>query len=214
MQSQTKHFVSAIVVGMSLPMFTGVSGLAVADESTDSPVARIMGVFTNPKLFSEWTRALPRAERERILARYWRPHRDAVELHLEEDLSRNGRSRHEGVPVPDALDHALDVGPQPQRVVRTQPEQIVEGHFLAEKAHAARRQPIRGQHVDQRGPPPARIRSPSIIAASRTMKIGRRRRWGKTRPSVGSTKPSGTACFFSPGGALNCLRGGGSWGWG
>ena len=33
----------------------------------------------NPRIWSRFTKGLPRPERERILARYWRPHRAAVE---------------------------------------------------------------------------------------------------------------------------------------
>jgi predicted N-formylglutamate amidohydrolase len=37
---------------------------------------------SNPACFSEWTRSLPAAERERILDLCWRPHRDAVQRAL------------------------------------------------------------------------------------------------------------------------------------
>jgi len=33
----------------------------------------------HPRVFSEWTRGLPRAERDELLERWWRPHRAAVE---------------------------------------------------------------------------------------------------------------------------------------
>ena len=32
----------------------------------------------HPRLFSEWTRELPSAEREALIARWWQPHRDAL----------------------------------------------------------------------------------------------------------------------------------------
>ena len=48
----------------------------------------------HPRLFSEWTRALPEAERRRILARCWAPHRGAVEGAVEAALRRGGRVLH------------------------------------------------------------------------------------------------------------------------
>jgi predicted N-formylglutamate amidohydrolase len=43
---------------------------------------------TNRRIWSEFTRDLPKAERDRILARWWRPHRQAVE-----DAVRAGTAR-------------------------------------------------------------------------------------------------------------------------
>ena len=45
----------------------------------------------HPKLFSAMTQALPRAEREQLLARYYHPHRARVLAHLRDLLPERGR---------------------------------------------------------------------------------------------------------------------------
>jgi len=58
---------------------------------------------SHPRLFSEYTRTLPRDERMRILAEYYRPYRDAVEREILDAAARGGRvlhvSSHSFVPV-------------------------------------------------------------------------------------------------------------------
>jgi predicted N-formylglutamate amidohydrolase len=49
---------------------------------------------TNPDLFSEWSRALPEDERERALALYWAPHREAVEQAVRAALRSGGSVVH------------------------------------------------------------------------------------------------------------------------
>lgn len=44
----------------------------------------------HPRLFSQWSRELPEAQRRQIVDRYWRPHRDAVEACVR---SASGRRR-------------------------------------------------------------------------------------------------------------------------
>lgn len=48
----------------------------------------------HPRLFSEWSRPLPAEERERIVARWWSPHRTAVEDHVRSCLRRRGPVLH------------------------------------------------------------------------------------------------------------------------
>ncbi|QDU68156.1 N-formylglutamate amidohydrolase [Engelhardtia mirabilis] len=66
----------------------------------------------NPGCFSEWTRGLPAAERERLLERYWRPHRLAVE----QAVVAKGRRRvlhlsvHSFTPVWKGVQRDVDVG--------------------------------------------------------------------------------------------------------
>lgn len=49
---------------------------------------------TNPRIWSRFTRGLPRDERRAILDRYWRPHREEVEAAIAEILDRGGRVVH------------------------------------------------------------------------------------------------------------------------
>lgn len=66
------------------------------------------------RLFSEWTRGLARDERERILERYWRPHRDAVERHARASARRRRTllhlSIHSFTPVWEGVPRDVDVG--------------------------------------------------------------------------------------------------------
>lgn len=69
---------------------------------------------THPRVFSQWTRDLPPAERERLLAAHHRPHRDAVERDIARRLARGGRVLHVAVhsftPVLDGEVRRADVG--------------------------------------------------------------------------------------------------------
>ena len=51
---------------------------------------------SNPRIWSEFTAALPRSEREKILERWWRPHREAVEKAVAAGV-RDGRVVHVAV---------------------------------------------------------------------------------------------------------------------
>lgn len=68
----------------------------------------------HPRVFSEWTRALPRVERAGLLARYHAPHRDAVEGDVAEFVRRGRRVLHLGVhsftPVLDGVVRRADLG--------------------------------------------------------------------------------------------------------
>jgi predicted N-formylglutamate amidohydrolase len=68
---------------------------------------------TNPRIWSRFTRELPRAERERILERYWRPHREEVEAEISRAIARRGRVVHVAVhsftPVLDGEERNADV---------------------------------------------------------------------------------------------------------
>ncbi len=69
---------------------------------------------TNPRIWSRYTRGLPPEERARILARYWRPHRMAVEGAVATALARGERVVHVAVhsftPVMDGVVRTADVG--------------------------------------------------------------------------------------------------------
>src|SRR5690606_12802056 len=67
----------------------------------------------HPRLFSELTRGLGQDARARIVERYYRPYRDAVERAVA-DASRGGPvlhvSAHTFTPVLDGLERRADVG--------------------------------------------------------------------------------------------------------
>ena len=68
----------------------------------------------HPRLFSEFTRGLPAAERERLVERHWRPHRAAVTAQLV--AARRSRRRlvhvsvHSFTPVWEGVERDVDVG--------------------------------------------------------------------------------------------------------
>jgi predicted N-formylglutamate amidohydrolase len=68
----------------------------------------------HPQLFSEFTRTLPPGERTRLLERYYRPHRRAVEEAITRALESHGRVLHFGVhtftPVLKGVRRRADVG--------------------------------------------------------------------------------------------------------
>lgn len=67
----------------------------------------------HPKLFSEFTRPLPRADRERIVADHYRPHRDAVEGDIDRLITAGHRvlhvASHSFTPVWNGADRRTDV---------------------------------------------------------------------------------------------------------
>jgi len=69
---------------------------------------------TNPRIWSRFTKSLPAAERERILTRYWRPHREAVEAAVGAVLARGERVVHVAVhsftPVMNGVVRNADIG--------------------------------------------------------------------------------------------------------
>jgi len=52
---------------------------------------------SNPRIWSRFTKSLPRAERMRILERWWRPHREAVEGAVAKEIARGRRVVHVAV---------------------------------------------------------------------------------------------------------------------
>lgn len=68
----------------------------------------------HPALFSELTRTLPRAERERIVGAYYRPYRAALAAALEAVIRRRRRVLHVSVhsftPVLDGVTRRADIG--------------------------------------------------------------------------------------------------------
>lgn len=69
---------------------------------------------SNPRIWSRYTKGLPAEEREQILARYWRPHREEVERAVSAGLARGERVVHVAVhsftPVMDGAERNADVG--------------------------------------------------------------------------------------------------------
>lgn len=70
--------------------------------------------LSNPRLWSEWTRSLPVAARRRIIARYWWPHRRAIEQAIGHALHRAPCVLHVAVhsftPALDGVVRKADVG--------------------------------------------------------------------------------------------------------
>lgn len=69
---------------------------------------------TNPRIWSRFTRLLPRDERAQILDRYWRPHREEVEADVARAIARGERVLHVAVhsftPVQGGEVRNADVG--------------------------------------------------------------------------------------------------------
>lgn len=69
---------------------------------------------SNPRIWSRYTKALPADERQRVLARYWLPHRKAVESAVGALLARGERVLHVAVhsftPVMEGVVRNADVG--------------------------------------------------------------------------------------------------------
>ncbi|MCA8979748.1 MAG: N-formylglutamate amidohydrolase [Planctomycetes bacterium] len=68
--------------------------------------------LNHPRLFSEWSRCLPLAERERLIERWWYPHRDelAAWIGTLEDAPVLHLSVHSFTPVLDGVERDVDVG--------------------------------------------------------------------------------------------------------
>jgi len=68
----------------------------------------------HPTLFSEFSRGLPATERERLLARYYRPYRERLAALVAETIGRAGRAVHVSVhtftPALDGVERTADVG--------------------------------------------------------------------------------------------------------
>jgi predicted N-formylglutamate amidohydrolase len=69
---------------------------------------------TNPRIWSDFTRDLPGAERDWILARWWRPHREEVERSVADEIAAGRRVVHVAVhsftPVLDGEVRNADIG--------------------------------------------------------------------------------------------------------
>lgn len=69
---------------------------------------------TNPRIWSQFTKSLPKEEREQILARWWWPHRQAVTDAVQKGLKKFKRVIHVAVhsftPVLDGVERNADVG--------------------------------------------------------------------------------------------------------
>src|SRR5690606_39328833 len=95
---------AALAERVGAPLFTGEATRLLVDLN------RSIG---HPRLFSELTRALPAAERTRIVERHYRPYRDAVERAVA-DAARRGAvlhvSAHSFTPVLDGVERRADIG--------------------------------------------------------------------------------------------------------
>ncbi|MCX7063653.1 MAG: N-formylglutamate amidohydrolase, partial [Proteobacteria bacterium] len=69
---------------------------------------------TNRRIWSDFTKALPREERQRILEKWWRPHRQEVERAVADAIARGHRVVHVAVhsftPVMDGDVRNADIG--------------------------------------------------------------------------------------------------------
>jgi predicted N-formylglutamate amidohydrolase len=69
---------------------------------------------TNPRIWSTYTKHLPRTEKNRILERYWWPHRRDVEALIGKHLTAGARVLHVAVhsftPVIDGVERNADIG--------------------------------------------------------------------------------------------------------
>jgi len=69
---------------------------------------------TNHRIWSDFTKGLPREERQRILERWWRPHRQAVEEAVAAEIRRGRRVVHVAVhsftPVLDGEERNAEIG--------------------------------------------------------------------------------------------------------
>jgi predicted N-formylglutamate amidohydrolase len=69
---------------------------------------------TNRRIWSRFTKDLPKEERDRILERWWRPHRQAVEAAVAADIARGRRVVHVAVhsftPELDGVVRNADIG--------------------------------------------------------------------------------------------------------
>jgi len=82
------------------------------------PVSRLLvecnRSLGHPSLFSEFARALSPEEKERLIRRYWRPYREAVEAEISRHLAHGRRvlhlSVHSFTPVLDGRVRGADVG--------------------------------------------------------------------------------------------------------
>lgn len=94
----------ALAKRIDVPLFVGEVTRLVVDLN------RSIG---HPRLFSELTRGLDKDARERIVERYYRPYRDAVERAIA-DAARRGKvlhvSAHSFTPVLDGLERRADIG--------------------------------------------------------------------------------------------------------
>lgn len=68
----------------------------------------------HPRVFSPFTRPLPAAERERIVAQHYRPYRDQVRHGIRQRIARGGQVLHLAVhsftPVLDGVERSADIG--------------------------------------------------------------------------------------------------------
>lgn len=74
-----------------------VTGAALVATTVSRLVVDANRSLGHRGLFSEWTRRLQPAEREALVARHWRPHRERVERAVRERSARGGRVVHVGV---------------------------------------------------------------------------------------------------------------------
>ena len=69
---------------------------------------------TNPRIWSQYTAGLPSADKREILARYWWPHRQEVETHIQNELAKGSCvvhvAVHSFVPVLGGTRRNADVG--------------------------------------------------------------------------------------------------------
>ena len=101
----------ALVMARAL---AGALGAPLVASTTTRLLIDLNRSLGHPQLFSAATRRVPASVRSRIVTRYYRPHRDAVEHHVMQATSRGRRvihiASHSFTPVLDGRVRDADVG--------------------------------------------------------------------------------------------------------
>lgn len=147
--SHRGHDLGALPLARQLARALGAASLFATTTRLLADLNRSLG---HPQLFSEITRALPPAERDALVERHWRPHRDAVAAQLSR-LAASGRpvvhiAVHSFTPVlhgrrrPFGIGLLYDPAREPERqFVRAWQQALVDG---APALRVRRNQPYRG----------------------------------------------------------------------
>ena len=111
LESHRGHDLGALALARTLARALGAATVLATTTRLVVDLNRSLG---HPRLFSEVTRALTPAEREAIVQRHWRPHRDAVDAQFER-LAATGRrivhvAVHSFTPVLDGRRRPFEIG--------------------------------------------------------------------------------------------------------
>ena len=150
----------------------------------------------HPRVFSEFTRALPRDERSRLLDLYYHPHRGAVEAVVRSALRSHAVVVHVGIhtfaPVLDGRRRSADIGLlyDPHRAAET----VLADMWLIALArvtpelHVKRNYPYRGWSdgltTTLRGAFPARRYLGIEIEVNQALALGPAKEWARVRGAI------------------------------